>query len=136
MPGICKIVLLADMKIQLYFKSSVLLVFCSLICACHVTEPSAQGQTDDPGDDIEDVLNSPHPRIWITQKERPGLLEKSLELAAQLSKPFPFVRVDFYICENKLVFGELTFFHWSGMVPFEPIEWDYKLGEWIHLPAK
>lgn len=100
------------MKIQLYFKSSVLLVFCSLICACHVTEPSAQGQTDDPGDDIEDVLNSPHPRIWITQKERPGLLEKieSTPWAADLvSEMESFIKADVenYLKDRNSVLGNI-----------------------------
>lgn len=27
----------------------------------------------------------------------------------------------------------MTFFHWSGMTPFEPEEWDYKFGSWIDL---
>ena len=35
---------------------------------------------------------------------------------------------------GNIYFGELTFFHFSGLVPFNPIEWDYKFGEWIKLP--
>ena len=35
---------------------------------------------------------------------------------------------------GKILFGEMTFFHWSGLMPFEPEEWDYKFGSWIELP--
>jgi methylglyoxal synthase len=36
--------------------------------------------------------------------------------------------------ENKVFFGELTFFPTSGYGGFCPNEWDYKLGEMIKLP--
>lgn len=55
-------------------------------------------------------------------------------LASKLSKGIPHVRVDFYDVNGHVYFGEMTFSHWSGMVPFEPIEWDYKFGEQIKLP--
>ncbi len=52
-------------------------------------------------------------------------------LAGILSEGFPHLRVDFYnICGN-IYFGELTFHHDSGIVPFEPKEWEYKLGDMI-----
>ena len=56
------------------------------------------------------------------------------ELAAILSKGIPQVRVDFYEVNGRIYFGELTFSHWSGMVPFDPEEWDYTFGSWIKLP--
>lgn len=55
-------------------------------------------------------------------------------LAAKLSKDIPHVRVDFYDINGRIYFGELTFFHWSGLVKFEPKEWDYTFGEWLKLP--
>jgi hypothetical protein len=54
-------------------------------------------------------------------------------LADKLSKGIPQIRVDFYNVSGRIYFGELTLFHWSGMVPFSPEEWDYKFGEWIKL---
>ena len=36
--------------------------------------------------------------------------------------------------DGKIYFGEMTFYHWSGMVPFEPEEWDKTFGDWIELP--
>lgn len=66
--------------------------------------------------------------------EKPQHFEEMKELASVLSKGFPHLRVDFYNINGDIYFGELTFFHWSGIVPFEPVEWDYKLGELINLP--
>ena len=68
--------------------------------------------------------------------KRPKNYSKMLALAAKLSFGIPHVRVDFYNINGKIYFGELTFFHWSGLVPFEPEEWDYKLGNWLKLPEK
>ena len=65
---------------------------------------------------------------------KPRSFEKMKELAAKLSQGQPHLRVDFYDVNGKIYFGELTFYHWSGTTPFEPIEWDYKFGEWIKLP--
>ena len=65
--------------------------------------------------------------------EKPEGFEKMKELASVLSKGFPQVRVDFYDVDGRILFGELTFFHFAGFVKFEPEEWDYKFGEWVDL---
>ena len=31
-------------------------------------------------------------------------------------------------------FGEMTLYHYSGTVPFEPEIWDTTMGEWLKLP--
>lgn len=71
-----------------------------------------------------------------TTIERPTSYGLMWKLAAKLSKNHPFLRVDFYELDDKVYFGELTFFPTSGMGGFEPIEWDYKFGEWIILPSE
>lgn len=43
------------------------------------------------------------------QLPRPKCFDKLLEVAGKLSEPFPFVRADFYIVDDKVYFGELTF---------------------------
>ncbi len=48
------------------------------------------------------------------------------------SKPL-VVRVDFYEVEQKLYFGELTFFPCSGFMPFKPEEADQRTGEMLKL---
>lgn len=65
---------------------------------------------------------------------KPAGFETMKELARKLSTGIPHVRVDFYDVNGHIYFGELTFFHWSGTMLFEPEEWDYKFGEWLKLP--
>lgn len=81
-----------------------------------------------------DIRNG-HPNADIPPN-KPKNFEKMKELASILSNNIPYLRVDFYEVNGKVYFGELTFSHWSGMMPFEPESWDYKLGEWINLPQK
>ncbi len=71
-----------------------------------------------------------------TLVERPEKLEEMLRLSEILAKDIPHVRVDWYIIDNRLYFGELTFFDSSGFDDFIPDEYNYILGEWISLPNK
>lgn len=66
--------------------------------------------------------------------EKPASLSEMLALAKRLSNGIPQVRVDFYDCNNKIYFGELTFFHNSGFCQLNPAEWNETLGSWITLP--
>ena len=68
--------------------------------------------------------------------KKPEVFEELLELSRKLSKGFPHLRTDFYIVDNKIYFGELTFYHGSGMERINPIDLDYKMGEWINLPLR
>lgn len=68
--------------------------------------------------------------------KKPESLELMTKLAETLSIELPQARIDFYDINGKVYFGEITFFHWSGFKKFEPIEWDYKFGEYIDLPNK
>lgn len=67
---------------------------------------------------------------------KPKGFDVMVKLAAELSKDIPEVRVDFYDVNGHVYFGEFTFFHFGGMVKFNPVEWDYTFGSWIKLPAK
>ena len=66
--------------------------------------------------------------------EKPKNFEKMVEIVKKLSENIPFARIDLYNSNGKIYFGELTFYHFSGMTPFVPKDWDYKFGEWIQLP--
>ncbi len=66
---------------------------------------------------------------------KPQNLEKMISLAETLSKDFYFARIDFYDLEDKIYIGEITFYPGNGMEAFQPLEWDYKLGEMLTLPA-
>lgn len=65
----------------------------------------------------------------------PTNFEQMKTLAKQLSQGIPHVRVDFYEIDNKIYFGELTFFCGSGFVPFTPNEWNTNIGNCIKLPT-
>lgn len=43
------------------------------------------------------------------QIEKPKQFEKMLSYAEKISKGFPFVRVDLYVMEDRIYFGEMTF---------------------------
>jgi hypothetical protein len=45
---------------------------------------------------------------------KPTLFDEMVNIARDLCEPFPFVRVDFYEFENKIIFGELTFVPTGG----------------------
>lgn len=80
------------------------------------------------------VINGhPNADVWPV---KPDNFDEMLEVAAKLSEGIPHVRVDLYNINGEIFFGELTFFHWSGMVPFEPSDWDLRFGSMITLPNK
>lgn len=64
---------------------------------------------------------------------KPKKLPEMIEIAKKLSKKIPFVRVDLYLINNKIYFGELTFTPGNGLEKFFPNEADYQFGELIDL---
>lgn len=76
-----------------------------------------------------------HPNAEINPA-KPNNFEEMCRLAEKLSAEIPHLRVDFYEVNGKTYFGELTFSHFSGMMPFEPEKWDDTFGSWIKLPEK
>lgn len=72
----------------------------------------------------------------LKQIEKPKNLDEMVIISEKLSNGIPHVRVDLYNINGKIYFGELTFFHWSGFVPFVPDCWDYKFGDYIELPKQ
>lgn len=64
--------------------------------------------------------------------QRPDNLEKMLDYAKKLSKPFPFVRVDLYNVNNAIIFGELTFTP-TGCMALYKEEISKMMGDWIKI---
>lgn len=64
----------------------------------------------------------------------PKNYDKMVELAEKLSTEAIEIRVDFYEVNNKIYFGELTFFDSGGFGKFDPELWDEKLGKLLKLP--
>lgn len=65
--------------------------------------------------------------------DRPKTLDKMLEYAEILAKPFPFVRVDFYEVDGKIYFGELTFTPTGCLASYYTDEAQTKLGELLNV---
>ena len=66
---------------------------------------------------------------------KPDNLDEMLLLAKKLAEAIgnDFVRIDFYDIDNKVYFGEITFYPGGGYDAFIPGEWDGVLGSWLNL---
>lgn len=66
---------------------------------------------------------------------KPERLDDLLKFASLLSQPFYHARVDFYIVENHIYFGEITFTNGAGFDKFSSYDFDLMLGNWLDLPV-
>lgn len=67
--------------------------------------------------------------------QMPENFDEMKECARILSGNYPFIRVDLYSIEGKTIFGELTFYPDSGIIPFSPDEYNYYFGDLFKLPS-
>ena len=84
--------------------------------------------------DFNDLGIVQHHPMSDKKIEKPKMFEEMKALAAKLSTGLPEVRVDLYEVNGRIYFGEYTFFHHGGVVPFHPDKWDLVWGEQIRLP--
>jgi len=78
-------------------------------------------------------LSIKYPRDEDIALDCPQKLDEMIELGEILSKNIPHVRVDFYSINNRLYFGELTFYQGSGFEHFYPDKYETIFGDWINL---
>jgi hypothetical protein len=64
---------------------------------------------------------------------KPSRFDEMAEIAEILSRNIPFLRVDLYEINGRIYFGELTFTPCGGLMPFEPIDADYMVGEMLDI---
>lgn len=76
-----------------------------------------------------DGLNAPENFVY----NKPEGWNEMIEYAKLLSKPFPFVRTDFYLVDGKVIFGELTFTPAAGLDSKKLEYTDKLLGQLIDL---
>jgi hypothetical protein len=76
-----------------------------------------------------------YPSDKSKQINKPECLDEMLSLASKLSQGIKYVRTDFYCINNKIYFGELTFYHGSGLDEFKPEEFGLEVGNWLKLPS-
>ena len=78
-------------------------------------------------------LKQSHPNSVSPNTIPPKAFNEMKDIAEKLSKGFRHVRIDLYCIESKVYFGEMTFFHYSGLQPFYPSKWDRVWGDWLEL---
>ena len=69
----------------------------------------------------------------IAKVELPDFFNEMLGVAKDLCKGFPFVRVDFFLANDRYYFAELTFTPSACMMPFNPDKYDMEWGKMIEL---
>ena len=69
---------------------------------------------------------------------KPKNFDKMIQLSEKITQYFKLkhARIDFYEVDGELYFGEITFYHFSGLQPFKPKEWDEKIGNLLVLDKK
>ncbi|WP_282363496.1 ATP-grasp fold amidoligase family protein [Pseudomonas sp. PS01297] len=75
----------------------------------------------------------------VQQKDnslRPICLEEMLEVAIKLTGTLGYARVDFYVHDDRLYFGEVTLTPAGGRVRFEPAGLDAHLGKLFSWPDR
>jgi len=65
--------------------------------------------------------------------DRPAQLPELINLAERLACDFDYARIDFYLFEDRIYFGEITFHPQAGLGPFRPASLDLAFGERIVL---
>lgn len=62
---------------------------------------------------------------------KPDCLDEMIQICRKLAEPFKYIRVDFYVLQDRIYVGELTLTSMGGIKPFEPVEVDYEWGSLI-----
>lgn len=77
--------------------------------------------------------NNLHVKMLIDYNHNPESEPKNFEemktVVRELSKEFPHVRIDLYSVNNKIYFGEFTFYTGAGYNWVDPDDFDLKMGE-------
>ena len=69
----------------------------------------------------------------IPSVELPVFFDKMYDVAKNLCREFPFVRVDFFIANGRYYFAELTFTPSACMMPFNPDKYDFEWGRMLDI---
>lgn len=70
----------------------------------------------------------------FTLIKKPDNWDEMMNIAEKLCKPFKHCRIDLYnVDSEKIIFGEITFYHGGALNNFSPEEWDLYLGNLIEI---
>ncbi len=81
-------------------------------------------------------IQQPNMPMAAHAMSKPAFADEMVALSRELAQDIPHVRVDWYFAENRLYFGELTFFDGSGFDSFVDVNDDLLLGSYITLPER
>ena len=106
---------------------------CFMFVATDRNDPSEETKFDFFDMDFRhlDMVNG-HPNA-SRPLAKPACWEGMKELAGRLSAGMKHVRIDFYEVDGRGFFGEYTFYHFSGFVPFGSPEQDRYAGSFLNL---
>lgn len=65
--------------------------------------------------------------------DKPRELDDAIRIAEKLSKEFNFIRVDLYLLEGQIFFGELTNYPGNGFQVFKPESFEIEMGTHLKL---
>jgi hypothetical protein len=65
---------------------------------------------------------------------KPEKFDEMHRLAEILADQLPYVRVDFYLVDNRIIFGEMTFYPGDGRHDFYPDAYNKIIGDYLTLP--
>lgn len=65
--------------------------------------------------------------------DKPNKYNEMLKAAKDLATPFPHARIDFYVVQNTIFFGEITFTSDAGFGKLNPDSFHKKVGSWIQI---
>ncbi len=108
---------------------------------CFNGEPKfLAAQSDKKGKHFYDLNWNENAFGWRKKYEgyinKPEHLEKMKEAAIKLADKLPFVRVDLYYVNSKVIFGEMTFYPTDARDPFYPEKYNTIAGDYFTLPTK
>lgn len=76
-----------------------------------------------------------HPQNYDYEVKKPDNFEEMLAVVRKLAADFYEVRVDLYLVNGTIYFGELTFTSGGGFLPFSNYEFDLELGKLFNVPT-
>jgi hypothetical protein len=85
---------------------------------------------------VVDIDYKPMTNFFINEEHimpKPKCFQEMLECAESLAGDFCFVRVDFYVVDDKPVFGELTFVPGAGQSNYLTKNGDLVMGSWLNI---
>ena len=66
--------------------------------------------------------------------DKPRNYDEMVSVATKLADDFPFVRVDLYNLNGRIIFGEMTFYPSDGRKEFVPDAYNKIIGDYLTLP--